>query len=347
MSGSKTKILISTAANFTGEFEYKNVKIKHAWHLENSYKRSKVERDGQKFIVIEYELENQDHLVQLIEELNLTSSIGTIICNILSGFYGKVFYNHGAFEDGDLYLVPDIQYISQVYINAAPYNSILRPETDIELKFGELEKIKSIINLEIGNNNKMKMITMIAALKQYNLSLQYANTDPDMAYISMVECGEILSNMVKINTDDLLTIEEKDLLEEIKDLEDGEKKYNYIKGKFRQISKRFVVGLMSTIDEKFYSSNKEIHKNYLFKKENIELLLKGSYNLRSLYVHEGGSFGRNTMPTLPFLSDYINSHSTGHSVNMIKALDKAASFTGLERVIHYCIFKNLINLENK
>jgi hypothetical protein len=346
MNGNKTKFLISTAAHFTGEFEYKHLKIKHAWHLENSYTHSRIERDEQNFLVIEYELEDNAHLTQLIEELNLTNSIGSIICNILSGFYGKVFYYHGAFEDGNLYLVPDIQYVSQKYKNATPYNSTLRSETNIELKFSELDKIKSILNLEIGNNSKKKMKTMIAALKQYNLSLQYVNTDPDMAYISMVESGEILSNIITICTDDLLTKDEKEILEEIKDLKDGEKKYKYIKSKFRQISKRFVAGLMSTIDENFYNSKKGIHEKYLFQKDNIEIFLKGSYNLRSLYVHEGGSFGRNTMPTFPFLSDYISSHSTGHSPKMKKALDKAASFTGLEKIIQYSIFKNLVNLEN-
>lgn len=339
------KYLISSPCNFTGEFEGRFVKITHAWCFGRPEVMTDNSPDQQKFFVVEIDYSKID--TSYSNNPFHDSSAALSICGILSVFYGKVFYFHGAFEEQGLYIVPQINYIHQKYKMAYPYNNIPRKETKIECRLEELNRIKNILDLLIPPEEADNFKEFLAATKQYLLSIRYANNDPDIAYLSLVESGEILSNSIKIEESELYDPEILTLLNEIRFSNNGERKYNLIKSSLRQIKRRYLRTIMNYLDEEFYANPYTEHLHCSFSRMNVEGYIKGSYDLRSRYVHRGETFGNGTMPLTPYNWDFNNGYTSTTSDDMKMVIQSAASFTGLERITRYVLFKYLENMNTR
>jgi len=340
----KSKHLISTPTKIVGEYHGSYCSIKHAWQLGNRKSITEASNDEQEFFVIEL----NEFPKEIVESNGLNEfrgyNIGFMISELLAILFGKVFYYHGAIEQNNLYTIPNIEYIRHEYKKSYPYNSKTRPDLNIELNLEEVNKIGKIVNLKFGKDKIKNIRELLAAAKQYLLALQYAHNDQDIAYISLVESGEIFSNSIKIDETKLYDKKILDVLNEVKELENGEKKYNLLKGKLRQISNRYMIAILEYLDDSFYGTSYSNDSQYSFTKENVRGYIKRSYDLRSKYVHNGESFGSGTMISMDFNWEINNGWNSNTSKDMKKCLLKSASFVGLERIIHYCLYKRMIEI---
>ncbi len=332
---SKIKCLISSPSHFTGEYSNDFCRIKHAWNF-NQPTGYNNNTDEQHFFVLDLGYNNDKQYTEI--QKHYLNDNGQIFCSILSVFFGKIFYSHGAFENDNLYIVPDVKYIKHKYKNMLPFNSKIRKDTKISPKLGELTKIEKILSININQDFR----SFIAAAKQYMLGLSFADKDPDIAYISLVQSGEILSNSIQPSTDKLIDPEIQKIISEIELLDDGTRKSNLIRSRMFQIKKKYTTVLESMIDNPFYSNSPSEHEIYALNKSNISELLKGSYDLRSFYVHNGESFGELTLTDPLFNYEFNNGYTDKMSKDLKRILGKSLSFCGLERVIHYCLYKRLL-----
>jgi len=334
----KAKYLVSSPCPFTGEYNSESCVVKHAWDFDRqSYIEDAI--DAQHFFVVEVtynsSLNDNDLYKKYIRDN------GLYYCILLSVLYGKIFYTHGAFEFGNLYYVPQIEYIRHNQKKMLPFNSNHRKDIAIDLKLENVGIINKLLSLALTEEQASAFQGFYAAAKQYYYGLYYINKDPDIAYVSFVESGEILANSICKSSDDLLDPEILEILYEIESLSDGEKKANIIRTRLFQLKRRYTKVLMSFLDNSFFDNSPSKHTIYALNEGIIYGLIKGSYDLRSHYVHMGESFGTATVMMSNWGHEFNNGFIDGMSKDLMKKLESSLSMTGIERIIRYSLYKRM------
>ena len=157
--------------------------------------------------------------------------------------------------------------------------------------------------------------------------------------MSLVSAGEILASEFKFKEKELYTEEIVCLFDEIREnWDDGNVKVGQLKNGMRQIKKKFVLGLSKYFDDKTVSNEKGVYKKLTG--ENIQSALEASYDLRSLFLHEGYRMGRHTRFTT---FEVGLSHSIGDSEKLKRVLDNAPNFVVLDFLFlkNYCLYTNV------
>jgi hypothetical protein len=122
--------------------------------------------------------------------------------------------------------------------------------------------------------------------------LRSCETDPEVAYLHLITAGEILGNYSERNLDDLLDEQMKGTLQAVAaGMPKGEKIARSIRGRLRQIKRRFAMALTQLVWAGFFA-NFEASESFLaLNEETFKQRIEAAYDLRNKFVHTGIYFG--------------------------------------------------------
>ena len=354
------KYLISTPCYFVGDFENDYITLKlaspsvdNSFTIWDSIHNTAYARN---YIIIvfksieKYKKDDNDSYLY---------SFARRISTLLSIYFGKCINEHGFLEVNGGYWIPaSVDAVPNKYNYIAPFNQMPRKDIgDIMNSPGSnrpcLDGVKKIAPIfdTILDDTEFNNI-LITAGSFYLHSLQSFNNDPEIAYIDLISCGEVLSNFegFNYNDDELLP---EDLLNEFNKLELDCKEIIDIakfKKNFRSIKRRFTLTLIGLVNNYYYNNKvNDLEKSSFMKgqylktlsKENAEIYIKNSYDIRSKYLHAGKSFGNHIIP----FRNLITETSYGEVSDDIgdsefrKALNNALLYVGLERIMRFCLLR--------
>lgn len=333
------KALISTTSKLFGIYENKDILITHAWsHYSGQGQFTNTENPlCRNSFVVTFRVDEVEKTIGKTTMLQNYSYMGDVISCYLSILYGKRFDSHGLLESVGRFCLPQFQQYSSFSKPQIPQNNHSpRKDLEIPLNLVEISRIERLLLDESLNERFVHFLD--TAGKFYLLALQSFESQPEIAYLNLVTAGEVLSNYFHYDKDDLLDEKTKELLAAIEvGLENGQKIANHFRGKLLQVKARFVRTICSLINDYFFSHSESSRDYCALKKEDFKNRVSAAYDLRSIYLHTGVSFG-----------EYIGGWSTGGPEIQVgsylvgdrefqEALDKAPTYYGLERIIRFCL----------
>src|SRR5271157_1679146 len=286
-----TKILLSTSSYLVGEYEEEDLLLTIAFH---DY------RDGNS---IQHETLDHEYFMLAMKTPPLDtfddtfpvtipdySPRGDDFCIYLSILYGKRFDNHGLVESVGNFWLPNYPPFS-FYDPTLPFNiKKPRPDLEIPLNLREIKRIAPILHLEM--DDRFNRFLLLAG-RFYVHALQHAESQPEIAYMDLITCGETLSNFFDYDQDNLLDDQIKADFAQIGwKIENGEKIVKRIRGNMLQIKRKFLMTILHLLSPYFFQQTEATQPGIgVLKEDDILALIKAAYNLRSSYVHTGKNFG--------------------------------------------------------
>jgi len=130
--------------------------------------------------------------------------------------------------------------------------------------------------------------------------------------------------------------------------------FKNLKKRLFQVKKRYILTIMKLMNNYFFShteSDDNRMSQYKIEKDDFKKRIGATYDLRSIYVHEGCMFGKYIMPLNKNLHsdiltgklDYKHTDTSIKKIskNLCKSLSKTLTFKGLERVMRFCLLRFL------
>lgn len=260
-----------------------------------------------------------------------------MLCELLALLYGKRFDNHGPTEGTGYFKVPDTSHFETLCDHRLPFNSHkLRVDAPIPLDLREFKRIAPLI-IDGWTNVEFRQRFSTAA-RFYLRAIQASDSDPEIAYLHLITAGEVLSNHFDYG-DELLDEQAKADLSAIADIPDGVAISKRVRSTMRQIKRKFLITLTNLIDDSFFDRTEATEQYAAFKKSDFRANLAAAYDLRSRYVHTGERFGKWIEARGGRLEEISPGTPYGPPADLVKILDKAPTFIGMERVIRYALLR--------
>jgi hypothetical protein len=332
-----TKLLLSSTSRFVGEYMSNNWLLTHAWptngeqiHLgiyENPLSRN--------FYVLAFKHPefNQESVV-----IPNYRAIGDEICTYLSILFGKRFENHGPIESHGLFRVPSLPLQGKTITPWLPFNSH-RPRSDIsvELNLSEMTRIAALWENGLGIDSRFRDF-LNAAGRFYAQALRVAEEDPETAFLHFITCGEILSNFLEYEDRELFDTQIlRDLKKIASNMEGGDKIVKRIRKRLFQVRRKFVLTVTELLSDAFYQGSESKKSFCALKAEDIDRRVKAAYDLRSLYVHTGRTFGGWIGRTTGYIEEIQLGTPVIKDRKIQKIISDSPTLIGLERIMRFCL----------
>ncbi|WP_342154501.1 hypothetical protein [Methylorubrum sp. SB2] len=347
------RILISSTSHFIGEFENLAILISHAFpgfQDRGGFARRMEGPSSRTGLIISFRTEPLKKEAGIV--LPNFEPHGDLFCSYLSLLFGKRFDTHGPFETNGNFWLPDMANFDQFINHLTPQNRH-RPRADlpIPLNLSEIQRLEALL-LDYSIDQKLRT-TFQAACRFYLRALQSAENDVEVSYLHLITAGEILSNVTDIDNSELIDDDTKGLLSRIEaGMPDGAAVSRAVRGKLRQIKRRFVLTITHLIDDDFFDRREAAHEYQTFRKDTFKQRISAAYDIRSRYVHTGTAFGGWIAPRGNGSNDeVITGRPVVNDAEFANLLERTPTYVGLERVMRYALLKfaektGLIDLSN-
>jgi len=335
-----TKILLSTPSYFVGNYEDNGFLLTRAWTKEDALSYASL---NMSYFILAIKTPPPDtHPGAIISDY---SRIGDIVCVYLSMLYGKRFDNHGLVESVGHFYRPSPSPIS-IYDPRLPFNSRNpRPDLEIPLSLREIKRIaplvKALLNEEQCDEEFEEfMHFLISAGRFYVHALQQAESQPEIAFLDLITCGEILSNFPDYDPDELLDTQIKaDLARIEKEIKGGEKLVKRIQGRLFSIKRKFIKTIHNLLNPYFFQQSEARESYDRLNQADISARIKAAYDLRSRYVHTGVDFGEWIKPIGRFNNEIQMGTPVIEDGDLKKILTRSPTFIGMERIMRFCLLR--------
>jgi len=333
------KILISTTSRLLGEYESDDLLITHAWPSEEICLGHRLEENpvSRSSYIVAFRTVKTKKKDKFIPDY---SYVGGLICSFLAVLYGKRFDCHGLTEGSGFYNTPNLNAYSTICNHHLTINShqprkcFFIPLNLVYVSI--LEKLLTDPSIDKAFLSKFE-----AGCKFYLQALQNAEFEPEIAYLHLITSWEIISSFFSYKKEDLINENMLKNLDEIRqELKNGQKVANCVSSNLFSIKRRFVKSLLSSVDNDFFKNHETSGEYGFFQPNDFEKRIGAAYDLRSKYVHTGVSFGRWIKPKTRN-EDIQFGKPIVDDKEYAKILAKAPTFSGLERVVRYCLLKFL------
>jgi hypothetical protein len=338
-----TKYLISTPAYFKGSIKDKDFYIKEAYpnYSLETYVPFSSERIYRHYLDLTARtpLYKEGELV-----IPNYSPYAETFCIALSVLFGKRFDSHGLLiQHGDVH-VPSLQTSHNIVNKNLTFNSSnSRVDFSLELDLSNFSKIKNVI---FGNEPEKveARSTFFYAGRFYVQSLRIAEENPEIAFLSLITCGEIISKYFKYEVEELIDESTRELFARLKSIvPDGDAIYRKVKNKVLGISATFCKYTLDCLDDQFFQKSEAKNHHEKLTKDEISLRLKAAYDIRSKYVHAGKA--QLNWMSINYKNDnpeIIHGKPIIEDSELQKIITRSPTFIGLERIIRYSLIKFLI-----
>lgn len=333
--------IISTTSRLIGEYEAENLLIMHAspdFRNASGLARTVEGASSRNAFVCVFQtppdttpigIPHPDYSL-LVE--NLT--------HLLSVLFGKRFDNHGLLQTLGRFRLPDLSHYTLFARPSFPHNSHSpRVDFQIPLNLEQVSLLTPLLEVNAANNTAFRLFQ--TAAKFYCLSLRSFEADAEISYLNLITALEILSSMDKRSNNEFLDeVTRKHLITIRQELKDGEKIANLFEARMRQIKKRFVDFILSSITQDFFSRTENLRREGCFDQALFSKTVAAAYDLRSRYVHTGVPFGRFIGIDAGTSNQELRSVSAStEDKELSKILKVAPTLIGLARITRYCLLK--------
>lgn len=327
-----TKILLSTPSYFTGEYEKDDFLLSIAF--DNS---SRYDPLGQEYFILAVKTPPLDKSRVAIPDYSGTGDLLSIYLSIL---YGKRFDNHGLVESLGLFRLPNYLPLGN-YSLTLPFNSREpRPDLEIPLSLHEIRRIAPLLHEEQLDPRFEHFL--ISAGRFYLHSLQHAETQPEIAFLDLITCGEILSYFFDYDQDDLLDSEiKRDLTRIENEIDGGDAIVRRLRNRLFNVKRRFVRTILYLLNPCFFLQSEAKENHGRLNQNDISMRIKAAYDLRSRYVHTGVNFGVWIDPQRG--GRFNNEIQLGKPViedsDLKRILIRSPTFIGMEGIMRFCLLR--------
>lgn len=334
-----TKLLISTTSSIVGEYEDEGILITNArpgkvrapeWigTTENPFSRN--------FFVVSIKTPEWKRNTVRVPDY---SYLGDEFCIALSVLFGKRFDGHGLLEQHGGSYVPWTSNIPPSCSTVLAYNDhSKRIDFGIPLDLSEFKRIASLFYV-----SSIPRDALLSVGRFYLQAIQEYENQPEIAFLSLITSGEILSNFFDIPVAELLDQQSKNDIENIRaNLQDGEKVANRFVSRLYQVKARYTRSILSLLDDQFFSQTQAPNTASSLRRDGIEKRIKASYDLRSHYVHAGKDFRDLLKHSIYYKEEIHLGRSVVEDQELRKILDLCPTFAGMERIVRYCLL-NFLN----
>jgi hypothetical protein len=216
-----------------------------------------------------------------------------------------------------------------------PNNHDPRVDLSIPLNLTECQKIAALLRGEY--EDRAFLDRFYAAARYYRRSLQVFDAEPDVAYLDLVTCGEILANHYEYADTDLYDEKTIELLEWLESKAgEGAPQAKFLRGSLRQVKKRYILTIRRLLNDYFFQNHESKDAFLAISKDRIEESIKATYDLRSRFVHTGVDLSRFLIPSF---QNEIQMPWLISDEKLMNLVAKSLSFKGLERVMRYCLIR--------
>lgn len=333
------KMLISTPSEFKGEYEKDGLLIAQVKPNFPNSPAQIIEVDNpwyRQFLVVARRIPPREQNSLIIATCDAS---GDIVCTYLSILYGKRFDNHGSLETRGLFRLPHSDQLSFPSTKAIPQNDN-KPRNDlmIPLDLSEVERVWPLVCSEDPPAKFRNYIKTAGSL--YVQALRNFEVSPMTAYLNLVSCGEVLSNYFEYSSDELLDEDTKAILNRVeRAMNDGQSVANQLKGRLRQVKRRFVKTLSKLLNANFYSTTECTSGCAKLTEDSISERIAAAYDLRSKYLHAGDDVGRWFLLDVKDRAEVQTDRPILTDKELEKVLAKAPTYFGLERIMRYCLLR--------
>lgn len=336
------KIALSSPAHFSGEMRTDSFWLTHAWPRTMDM-FDPTERFHRSFFVLtfrERELSNEEEKKR---QPPWYEYVGDYFCALLSAYFGKRFDNLGFVQSHGIHRLPDIQPPKlRKLVDALPTSSKPRKDLGIKLELHTalpLLPMLDAIVLEINENKPLSvdLELALAAGRFYLQALQLFESDPELAFLSLVSAGEVLVGGLDFSRDGVYDNDTEELIVEIKE-KLGDAKAEKIRQLFK-VSRKFRVGLRKLVNTAFFEGSESQDAFYRLTPDEFEMRIAAAYELRSKFLHKGTRFG-----VWVTIFDHQNADvSIGPpaygDAEWKKLISRVPTLVGMERVIRFCLLR--------
>lgn len=331
------KYLISTPAKFVGDYETQGISINLSFPIDKAMLHIQDSAYSRTFIVVTLNIPSEEPSGIVFGPNQ--SIYGEIFCVLLSILYGKEFKFHGLLETYGIHRLPNMNNEPNAKYTLPFYNSSPRIDLEIPLNLENFRLIESIIlddQTAVSDDFRKKFL---AAGKFYNRAIRIFPNEPELAYLDLITCGEIISSFYEESLTDNELYDEQ-LLEYFKVIEtmdNGQSIVRNIKRRLYQVKRKFTASALKNLNDEFFSKNETIGNIGKITKDNAETIVKAGYDLRSLYVHEGLEFGDYITPDKNYHNERVLFSPYGLGTKETKVIGNSPTFLGLERMIRFSL----------
>ncbi len=261
-----TKILLSTPSYFVGEYEEEDLLLSIAF--DRTLKRD--ETLVPEYFIFAMKTPPLDRSHVAIPDYSAT---GDILCTCLSILYGKRFDNHGLVESVGNFWLPDYSHFGN-YNSKLPFNSQkTRPDLEIPHNLDEIRRIAPL--LHEGQVDLRFERFFWSAGRFYVHALQHAEAQPEIAFLDLITCGEILSNFFEYDQDDLLDDKIKECLNRIgEEIEDGDAMVRLFRSRLFSVKRKFVRTILYLLNPYFFQQSEAREKYDKLNQDDISIRIK-------------------------------------------------------------------------
>lgn len=335
------KILISSSARFTGEFHSEDICLDLCFPTDVGFIHTLNEHPANRtFIVVSLFHEHDGSMIlpDLYES-------GDHICSLLSVLFGKEFKSHGLLESNGNFRLPIIENSFNTYYLHPQYNHNVRADLNIPLNLGRFELIAPLLRNREGDAEFSDFQHIIfAALMFYKRSLNIYLEEKELAFLDLITCGEILSNLdsERYSDEELYDPDLLSAFQRISTLEGGDAIVRSLKNRLYQVKRKFTYGLLKLLNDNFFENTEVLNPemdNAKLSRDNIETTLRSAYDLRSIYVHSGIDFGKYIESESRFSNERVMGTPQHQNTSLMRVLRNVPTFLGLERVLRFTLLK--------
>lgn len=326
------RALISSPARFVGEYETEGLLLslafdQHFDHDPHPYHRSAM------VMTFTTPAEHQDGMV-----MPDYSPTADLMCIAMSILFGKRFDNHGLMESLGVHWLPDRSPFSQRTDHRLPFSSpVPRANLGISLNLGELHRIEPLF---AGHLDPRFVGTFCAAGRFYVLSLQLAERQPELAYLALISCAEVLAVDRAWPKEHLLDPDARDILDQIRRLgPDGPALARRIENRLWQAKRSLLATLGELAQADFYEVGNPSPAWSRWQPGDLTKRLSAAYDLRSKLVHAGADIGEHLWRGMQRSEDVALGTPAMDDRKLAKILALAPTYTGLERLLRYCLLR--------
>jgi len=264
--------------------------------------------------------------------------MGDVLSIYLSILYGKRFDNHGLVESTGNFWMPNYLPIGNYDLDL-PFNSRKpRPDLEIPLNLHEIEHIAPL--LHDGEVDSHFEHILLSAGRFYLHALQHIESQPEIAFLDLITCGEILSNFFEYDRDELLDEQTKiDLTRTESQIESGDLIVRRIRSQLRQVKRRFTKTICMFLNPYFFQQSEARETWGSLKEHDILARIKAAYDLRSRYVHTGVDFGNWVNPFRGFNSEIQFGTPVIEDEELKRLLVRSPTLVGMERIMRFCLLR--------